>query len=70
MEKKRIAIIDCSKHPSEKNCQVKITAPENQIEELIDMAAYHAVKCHGHNDSKEFREMLRNFIEYTDARYT
>lgn len=49
--------IDCREFPSESKCSVAIAADTEQ--ELMDIAVDHAVKVHGHQDTPEFREQLR-----------
>lgn len=61
-DEKRLKI-DCGKLPSEKNCQVVITAPERQKEDLIDAGVAHAVKAHGHEDTPELREDTAQLVE-------
>ena len=36
-------------------------------EELVQAAAQHAVSMHGHEDSPEFREQIRGFLEPAEA---
>jgi hypothetical protein len=52
-------VADCRRFPSENNCSLTIAGTE---EEVLDVALYHAVKSHGHNDTPEFREQLRAFL--------
>lgn len=66
MASKRWAVIDCGKFPSKDNCKIKLTAPEDQVEKIIDLAAYHACKGHEHQDSQELRNQIRSTIEYID----
>lgn len=67
MTGKRWVVVDCGKFPSDDNCQVKLSAPEDQIEKIIDLAAYHACKGHKHQDSQELRDQIRNTIEYIES---
>ena len=59
---------DCRRYPSESNCSLTIIGDE---EEVIRAAAEHAASVHGHEDTPEFREQLRGFLEpasqYSDA---
>jgi hypothetical protein len=64
--KRRLAVIDCGKFPSKDNCQIKITAPEDQVEKIIDLATYHACNGHEHQDSLELRNQIRSCIEYIE----
>ena len=52
--------IDCREFPSESNCTVAISADSE--DELIEAAARHAVAAHGHKDSPELRDQLRNAV--------
>lgn len=52
--------IDCSEYPSEKNCTVKISGTEDEV---IEVAAAHAVMTHGHEDTPEFRAELRGMLK-------
>jgi predicted small metal-binding protein len=52
--------IDCREFPSESNCTVAISADGE--DELIDAAAQHAVKVHGHQDSPELRAQLKGAV--------
>ncbi len=53
--------IDCREFPSESKCTVAISAASEK--ELIEVAVQHAVKVHGHEDTAEFREMLKRTIK-------
>jgi predicted small metal-binding protein len=53
--------VDCREIPSESKCTVAISADSEK--ELIDVAVQHAVKVHGHRDTPEFRQMLRQAIK-------
>ncbi len=53
-------MIDCRKVPSEISCTLTIAGTE---EEVLDAAVAHAVARHGHADTPELREMLRNGLE-------
>jgi len=52
--------IDCREFPSESGCTVAISADTNA--ELIDAAAQHAVKIHGHQDGPELRAQLNQIV--------
>lgn len=49
-------IIDCRDYPESK-CSVALSADSEK--ELVDAAVQHAVQVHGHEDTPEFREQLR-----------
>lgn len=53
--------IDCREVPSDMNCSVAIAADSD--EELLDAAVQHAVAVHGHKDSPEFRQQLKQFFK-------
>ncbi len=48
--------IDCRSLPSEMNCTVTITGEEDEV---LGLAAAHAVATHGHTDDAELRQGLR-----------
>lgn len=52
--------IDCREFPSESKCSVTIAADTEK--ELLDVAVQHAVTAHGHEDTPEFRQQLREAI--------
>ena len=54
-------MIDCRRMPSERGCSVTIAGTE---EEVLALAVRHAVEEHGHADTPELREQLRQ--ELTD----
>jgi len=53
--------IDCREYPSDINCTVALSA--DSAEELLEIAAAHAVSAHGHRDSPELRAVLRGLIK-------
>jgi predicted small metal-binding protein len=53
--------VDCRQMPSESKCTVAISADNEQ--ELLEVAVQHAVKVHGHQDTAEFRKILRKAIK-------
>jgi predicted small metal-binding protein len=53
--------VDCREVPSESKCTVAISADSEK--ELIEIAVQHAVKVHGHQDTAEFRQMLKQAIK-------
>ena len=58
MERRKV--IDCRKHPSVSGCTVTMAGTE---EELLPLAAWHAVHAHGHADGPELLGMLREAME-------
>ena len=55
---------DCRRFPSETNCSLTIIG---EAEEVARAAAEHAVSVHGHEDTPEMREQIREFLEPADA---
>jgi predicted small metal-binding protein len=53
--------VDCREIPSAINCTVAISADNER--ELIEVAVQHAVRVHGHHDTAEFRQMLKQAIK-------
>ena len=48
--------IDCRDYPSDMNCTVALSADSG--EELLNIAAAHAVAAHGYQDTPELRAVL------------
>ena len=55
---------DCRRWPSESSCSLTIIGEE---EEVIRAAAEHAASVHGHEDTPEGREEIRQFLEPAEA---
>jgi predicted small metal-binding protein len=59
---------DCRRWPSESNCSLTIIGDEDEV---IRAAAEHAASVHGHEDTPEMREQIKDFLEpsesYSDA---
>jgi len=55
---------DCRRWPSEANCSLTIMGEE---EEVVRAAAEHAVSVHGHEDSPEMREQIRDLLEPAES---
>jgi predicted small metal-binding protein len=53
--------IDCREFPSDSHCTVAIAADSEQ--ELLDAAVQHAVAVHGHEDTPELRQQLRQLFK-------
>jgi len=53
--------IDCREYPSEMNCSIAIYADDEN--ELIEAAVQHAVTVHGHEDTPQFRNELRQALK-------
>jgi predicted small metal-binding protein len=55
---------DCRRWPSDSNCSLTIIGEE---EEVVRAAAEHAASVHGHEDNKEMRKQIREFLEPAEA---
>jgi len=55
---------DCRRWPSETDCSLTIIGEE---EEVVQAAAEHAASVHGHEDTPEMREQMRDFLEPAEA---
>ena len=53
--------IDCREYPSEMNCSIAIYADDE--DELVEAAVQHAVAVHGHEDTLQFRNELRQALK-------
>lgn len=53
--------IDCRDYPSEKKCSLAMSADTD--DELVEAAVQHAVAVHGHTDTPELRDWLRQAIK-------
>ena len=53
--------IDCREYPSESKCTVALCADSD--DELLEAAVQHAVSVHGHEDSPDFRQQLRQLFK-------
>ena len=53
--------IDCRDYPGESHCSIAISADSE--DEVVEAAAQHAVKVHGHEDGPELRAMLRQGVK-------
>jgi hypothetical protein len=55
-------LIDCSKFPSDKNCDLKIMGSDKEA--VIDTAYNHAIgPMHNHAPTDELRGMIREAVE-------
>ena len=52
--------IDCREYPSEKNCSLKISGTE---EEVLDAAVEHAASVHGHENTPELRDQIKQMLK-------
>jgi predicted small metal-binding protein len=51
---------DCRRFPSETDCSLTIIGEEDEV---VRAAAEHAASVHGHEDTPEMREQVRQFLE-------
>ena len=52
--------IDCRDYPSQKNCSIKISGTEDEV---LDAAVQHAVSAHGHRNTPELREQIKQMLK-------
>jgi predicted small metal-binding protein len=57
-------IADCRRWESESNCSLTIIGEEDEV---IRTAAEHAASVHGHEDTPELRDQIREFLEPEDT---
>jgi hypothetical protein len=55
---------DCRRFESESNCSLTIIGEE---EEVVNAAAEHAASVHGHEDTPELRQQIRELFEPESA---
>jgi predicted small metal-binding protein len=53
-------VADCRKFPSEKNCTLTISGEEVEV---LTVAVQHAIDSHGHEDTPELREQIKEALE-------
>jgi hypothetical protein len=51
---------DCRRFPSESNCSLVIIGDEDEV---VRAASEHAASVHGHPDTDENRQAIRDFLE-------
>lgn len=51
---------DCRRFPSEMDCSLTIIGDEDEV---VLAATEHAVSVHGHEDTSELRDMIRQGLE-------
>jgi hypothetical protein len=49
--------VNCGGVP-QSDCHLVLMAPDNEKSDLVEAAVAHAVKRHGHKDTRELREQL------------
>jgi len=52
--------IDCRDYPSENNWSLKISGTE---EEVLEAAVQHAASVHGHENTPELREQIKQMLK-------
>jgi hypothetical protein len=52
--------IDCRLYPSEMHCTLKISGTEDEV---LQAATVHAITVHGHPDTPELADELRNLLK-------
>jgi predicted small metal-binding protein len=52
--------IDCREMPSENNCDLAMAGSDAHI---VDAAVTHAVTAHGHEDTPELREQVKQMLK-------
>jgi predicted small metal-binding protein len=52
--------VDCRETPSETNCDLAMAGSE---EHVVEAAAIHAVTAHGHEDTAELRQQIRQMMK-------
>jgi predicted small metal-binding protein len=55
---------DCRRFPSESNCSLTIIGEEDEV---VRAAAEHATSVHGHEDTSELRDQIRDMLEPEDS---
>ncbi len=63
----KYVVANCGKFPSEKNCQLVIMAPQSQRADLVEAAAAHAVRVHGHKETPQLRKELDKYLVTIDV---
>jgi predicted small metal-binding protein len=53
-------VADCRDYPSESNCTLTISGEEDEV---VEAATQHAVAKHGHEDTAEVRQWLRENLK-------
>jgi len=53
-------VADCRQFPSEKDCSLTISG---RLDEVVKAASEHAVSAHGHEDTPQLREQIREMIK-------
>lgn len=57
-------VIDCRKYPSDNHCTLTIAGKEDEV---LDVAVWHVITVHGHENSPGLREKLRAALQDESA---
>lgn len=60
MQDTKRKVADCRLMPSDRNCQLTISGPEDEV---LDAAVDHAVSKHGHKRTPELRDGVRKMLK-------
>jgi hypothetical protein len=52
--------VDCREMPSENNCDLAMAGSEDHV---VEAAVVHAVTAHGHEDTPELRDQIRQSLK-------
>ena len=52
--------VDCRDMPSESNCSLYISGTEDEV---VAAASQHAISVHGHEDTPELRDEIRDLLQ-------
>jgi predicted small metal-binding protein len=55
----RRLVADCRSFPSENNCSLTIAGTEDEV---LEVAVYHAINSHGHEDTPDLRNQVRDML--------
>ena len=55
---------DCRRFESDNNCSLTIIGEEKEV---VEAATQHAVSAHGHEDTPEMRQQVREMLEPASA---
>ncbi len=53
-------VVDCRLYPSEKGCSLSIEGTEDEV---LETATQHAINSHGHADTPELRDQIRQIMK-------
>ena len=52
--------IDCREYETDKDCSLKISGTEAEV---LDAAVHHAASAHGHENTPELREQIKQMLK-------